>query len=83
MYSCYKQGEYQVTARGGATARACNGSPRFCALRFDEFTFGGTHNSGTGEASRQLNCFFKNQDLDIREQLDLGIRFFDLDVIHR
>ena len=72
-----------VQSRESVLDRVCNGSPRFCHLHFDEFTFTGTHNSGTREASRNLNCFFKNQDLSIREQLDLGIRFFDLDIIYR
>lgn len=61
----------------------CNGHVDFCRMRFDEFTFPGTHNAGTGQGSRLADCFFKNQDLDIKEQLDFGIRFFDLDVVYR
>lgn len=60
----------------------CNGSKDFCNMRFDQFLFPGTHNSGTGEREGTLRCSFKNQDLNIREQLEFGIRFFDLDVIY-
>ena len=61
----------------------CNGHADFCRLPFDKAAFAGSHNAGTGMASRPLDCFFSNQDLSIREQLDLGIRFFDIDVIYR
>ena len=27
-------------------------------------------------------CLYKNQDLTVREQLDFGIRFLDLDIIY-
>ena len=64
-------------------APVCNGHTDFCSLPFDRATFGGSHNAGTGLAKRPLDCFFKNQDLNIMEQLDLGIRFFDIDVIYR
>ena len=30
-----------------------------------------------------IRCASKNQDLSITEQLDFGIRFFDLDTIYR
>ena len=42
-------------------AMSCNGHSMFCSLRVDEFTFAGTHNAGTGQSSRRLPCFFKNQ----------------------
>lgn len=60
----------------------CNGRPEFCHLRFDQFLFPGTHNSGTGESEGSYKCAYKNQDLDIIEQLEFGIRFFDIDVIY-
>ena len=59
----------------------CNGHTAFCGLAFNETTFAGSHNAGTGEQSRQLDCAFRNHDLDIHEQLDLGMRFFDFDII--
>ena len=52
-------------------------------MRFNEFTFPGAHNAGTGQMDYpNLRCFYKNQDLNVREMLDFGIRFFDLDVIY-
>ena len=70
-------------AGAGGLSSSCNGSPAFCALPYNETTFPGSHNAGTGEESRNLDCAFKNHDLDIWEQLDLGIRFFDFDIIYR
>jgi len=60
----------------------CNGRMEFCQLRFDQFLFPGTHNSGTGQSEGVYKCAYKNQDLDILEQLEFGIRFFDIDVIY-
>ena len=59
----------------------CNGRAEFCKLRFDQFLFLGSHNSGTGQKNGSFRCAFKNQDLDILEQLEFGIRFFDVDII--
>ena len=68
--------------------KTCNGDEQFCQLKFNEFTFPGTHNSGTGllrtvlvsnYTVSMLNCHVKNQDLNITEMLDFGIRFFDID----
>ena len=59
----------------------CNGRPEFCQMRFDQFLFPGAHNAGTGQAKGSFACAFKNQDLNIEEQLELGIRFFDIDII--
>jgi len=60
----------------------CNGQQEFCVLRFDQFLFPGSHNSGTGQSEGNYKCAYKNQDLNILEQLEFGIRFFDLDVIY-
>ena len=60
----------------------CNGREEFCWLRFDQLLFPGTHNSGTGQKKGMARCASKNQDMDIIEQLEFGIRFFDLDVIY-
>ena len=59
----------------------CNGRQEFCSLSFDQFLFPGSHNSGTGQKNGNLKCAYKNQDLNIIEQLEFGIRFFDVDVI--
>jgi len=60
----------------------CNGAPEFCSLSVDEFLWAGSHNSGTGQNQGSMSCAFKNQDLDITAQLELGIRFFDVDTIY-
>jgi len=62
---------------------ACNGRTDFCDMKFNEFTFPGAHNAGTGQMDDpNLSCFYKNHDLNVKEQLDFGIRFLDLDVIY-
>ena len=65
--------------------KTCNGEERFCEMKFNEFTFPGTHNSGTGlmRTVGLLDCHSKNQDLSITEMLDFGIRFFDFDTKYR
>lgn len=60
----------------------CNGAPEFCSLSVDEFLWAGTHNSGTGQAQGSASCAFKNQDLDIPGQLELGVRLLDIDTIY-
>ena len=62
--------------------KTCNGDERFCKMNFNEFTFPGTHNSGTGMKSK-LDCHFKNQDMTMTEMLDFGIRFFDFDTNYK
>ena len=59
----------------------CNGRTEFCRMRFDQFLFPGAHNAGTGQRKGSFACAFKNQDLNIEEQLEFGIRFFDIDII--
>lgn len=59
---------------------SCNGSPQFCQLQFNQVTFAGAHNAGTGMSPvPALGCFYKNQDLSVTEMLDFGIRFLDFD----
>ena len=61
----------------------CNGRVGFCDIPFNKFTFPGAHNAGTGQKDDpNFPCFYKNQDLNVREQLDFGLRFLDLDVIY-
>ena len=62
---------------------ACNGRKQFCEKKFNKFTFPGAHNAGTGQKDNpNFSCFYKNHDLNVREQLDFGLRFLDLDVIY-
>ena len=65
--------------------KTCNGNESFCNLKFNEFTFPGTHNSGTGMKRTVwvADCHYKNQDLDMTEMLDFGIRFFDFDTKYK
>ena len=69
--------------------RTCNGNERFCKMKFNEFTFPGTHNSGTGIeieihlSPEKFDCHFKNHDLTVTEMLDFGIRFFDFDTNYK
>ena len=65
--------------------KTCNGNESFCKLKFNEFTFPGTHNSGTGMKRTVwvADCHYKNQDLDLTEMLDFGIRFFDFDTKYK
>ena len=59
----------------------CNGHSKFCDLKFDQVTFAGAHNAGTGMSYQPIaDCFVTNQDLSLTEMLDFGLRFFDFDI---
>ena len=61
--------------------KKCNGHKGFCHLKFNETTFAGAHNAGTGMLSQLIaDCYVTNHDLNVTELLDFGIRFFDFDV---
>lgn len=63
---------------------ACNGRSEFCNLKVGDFTFAGAHNSGTGQRKDPaFPCMYQNHDMNIREQLDFGLRFFDVDINYR
>jgi hypothetical protein len=59
-----------------------------CNLRYDQVTWPGTHNSGSGFNGefKLLNglpapaCVYRNQDMNYTAQLDFGIRWFDIDL---
>ena len=56
-----------------------------CGLRYDQITWPATHNSGSGElmltsGDEALPCFYRNQDMNYTEQLEFGIRWFDIDL---
>ncbi|XP_063691193.1 uncharacterized protein LOC134823585 [Bolinopsis microptera] len=67
-----------------------NGISGACNLRLNYFTLAGTHNSGAGANGLLYwysglpapSCLVRNQDKSITEQLELGIRYFDLDLAH-
>lgn len=59
-----------------------------CELKFNQVSFAGTHNSGSGfdGSLRSCNgqieddCIWRNQNLNITAQLDLGVRFLEVDL---
>lgn len=72
-------------------ARICtkvNGISGACDLKLNQFTLAGTHNSGSGATGvmwhwsgiAASSCWYRNQMHSIKEQLDLGVRYFDFDV---
>lgn len=70
------------------TAQICNGRQEYCDLSFNQFTFPGTHSSGSGfdgplrrcqSGAEEDHCIWQTQNLTITAQLQLGIRFFTID----
>ena len=63
----------------------CNGNTEFCTLKFDQFSFAGSHSAAVGP-TRGCNgdilntCIYSNQGINITAQLDLGIRYLSLEV---
>lgn len=77
---------------------ACNGHASFCMLPFNQFTFPGTHNSGSFslnipeiiedniplvDVNAILSCYYDCHHMNYLEQLNFGIRFFFPDVCIR
>lgn len=66
----------------------CNGNTDFCTLKFDQFSFAGSHSAGAGSAGitsgcggNILNpCIYSNHNMSITEQLEIGIRYLSLEV---
>ncbi len=59
-----------------ASTVTCDGYAQLCNRRLDEVAFAGTHNSMSAADSR--GWFIANQDRDIGQQLDDGIRAFKI-----
>ncbi|GFR64941.1 PI-PLC X-box domain-containing protein [Elysia marginata] len=59
----------------------CNGDRRLCHLRLDQVTLPGLHNAGSGfdGGFGLADCFVRNHAKSILEQLNLGIRYLDID----
>ncbi len=61
-----------------------------CDLQFDQVTFAGTHNAGSGfdgdlilpSGEVAAPCLFRNQFLNMTGQLDVGIRVFEFDTCY-
>ena len=81
---------FNDTAARSSEPLMCNGNEDLCSLKFNQVTFAGTHNSGSGfcgplrSLSGRFNvpCFSRNQDLSFTEQLQYGIRSFDIDLCY-
>ena len=76
-------------------ARACNGAASFCDLPLTKAAFATTHNSGAFKldipelvkedipgvnVNDALKCYYENHDMDFVQQLNFGIRGFNLDL---
>ena len=78
-----------VTAKFTAAIN-CNGLPELCDLRIDQATFPGSHNAGSGfdgvlkywSGVPAASCSYRNHDKSFTEQLDFGIRYFDVDTCY-
>ena len=68
----------------------CNGLPDLCDLQINQATFPGTHNSGSGfdgllrywSDGLVPSCFYRNQGKSFTDQLNFGIRYFDIDTCY-
>lgn len=71
-------------------ALKCNGMTDLCDLDISQVTLAGSHNSGAGFDGildyhtpigkvDALSCFYRNQKLSFKQQLSLGVRYFDID----
>ena len=67
------------------------GRSDLCVLRYDQITWPGTHNSGSGFNGDLMfpsggapapACFYRNQDMNYTAQLEFGIRWFDIDLCY-
>jgi len=76
-----------VAARSASGVMRCNGMAGLCKLKFNQVTFAGTHNAGANGVMKYdpwphlpaMSCWYRNQDKGYKEQLEYGIRFFDID----
>ncbi len=59
-----------------STVMTCNGYAKLCNLRLDQVVFAGTHNSMS--AADSPGWLIANQDRDVAEQLNDGIRLFKI-----
>ena len=70
-------------------SQLCNGMKELCSLQINQVTLAGSHNAGAGfdgllyyhkiAKLPAVSCLYRNQRLSITAQLDLGIRYFDVD----
>ena len=61
---------------GSADDEPCNGAPELCDRRYDQVVYGATHNS---MSSPDVVDIWPEHDVDIRGQLDTGVRALLID----
>ena len=69
----------------------CNGLQDLCNLRLDQITLPGSHNAGSGfdgalyywSGAKAASCFYRNHGKSFSQQLEFGIRYFDIDTCYR
>ena len=78
----------QLTLKPVKSTIKCNGLKDLYDLKFDQMTFAGSHNAGSGfdgllrywSGGTVSSCFYRNHGLSFDKQLDFGVRFFDVDI---
>lgn len=81
LCSWYLCGEADWMAVRNQGRFPCNGDRRLCGLRLNQVTLPGLHNAGAGfdGGFAFLDCFLRNHARTVEEQLQLGIRYLDID----
>ena len=77
-----------VRNKRGDSCPLIMGRDDICNLDYNQITWPGTHNSGSGFNGPLVfrngfptpGCVYRNQDLNYTAQLDFGIRWFDIDL---
>lgn len=75
---------------GSRHSEKCNGFEELCDLDITQITLAGSHNSGAGAYGKMKHqtkvaeslasdCFYRNQRKSFYEQLEIGLRYFDVD----
>ena len=68
----------------------CNGLEDLCDLRLDQITLAGSHNAGSGFDGilhywiglPASSCLYRNHQRSFSAQLEIGLRFFDIDTCY-
>lgn len=81
LCSWYLCGEADWMEKRNRGPLQCNGDRRLCHLRLDQVTLPGLHNAGSGfdGGFSIADCLVRNHAKTILQQLNLGIRYLDID----
>ncbi|KAK3736494.1 hypothetical protein RRG08_006221 [Elysia crispata] len=82
LCSWYLCGEADWMTQRNRGRLECNGDKRFCQLRLNQVTLPGLHNAGAGFDGGLfygVDCWVRNHARSILQQLQLGIRYLDID----